>query len=98
VKVPVEIDRELMPIIDVYLERRWRDCVEIERMLLSGCMDSIAFLAHQLKGSGGSFGFDEISEIGEALGQAALEPDEDRIREAVGRLERYLACVTVEYV
>jgi len=97
-KIPVVIDQELMPIIDEYLQRRWRDCAEIERLLVSGCMDGIGFLAHQLKGSGGSFGFDEISEIGEALGHAAREPDEDGIRAAVGRLERFLACVDVEYV
>ena len=97
-KIPVAVDQELMPIIDDYLERRWSDCLEIERLLVSGCMDGIAFLAHQLKGSGGSFGFDEISEIGEALGHAAREPDEEGIRAAVGRLERFLACVDVEYV
>jgi HPt (histidine-containing phosphotransfer) domain-containing protein len=97
-KIPVAIEQELMPVIDEYLERRWRDCAEIERLLVSGCMDGISFLAHQLKGSGGSFGFDEISDIGEALGHAAREPDEGGIRAAVGRLERFLACVVVEYV
>jgi hypothetical protein len=51
-----------------------------------------------MKGSGGSFGFDEISAIGEALEISALVADADGIRSAVGRLERYLARVSVVYI
>jgi hypothetical protein len=51
-----------------------------------------------MKGSGGSYGFDEISEIGEALEMAAHDSDIDTIRSAVARLEVYLDGVTVTYI
>ena len=94
----VEIEQELMPVVPEYLDGRRRDCAEIGHLLASGDMGRIQTLGHRMKGSGGSFGFDEISEIGEAVESAAQIADAEGIRSAVGRLERYLATVCVTYV
>jgi len=94
-RILVEIDRDLLPIVPEYLENRRRDCVEIGRLLASGGMEYIQTLGHRMKGSGGSYGFDEISAIGEALELAAQVPDFEGIKSAVGRLEKYLARVLV---
>jgi len=97
-RILVEIDRELMPVVPEYLAYRQRDCAEIERLLVSGAMEDLQALGHRLKGSGGSFGFDEISAIGEALELAARVPDAAGIKAVIVRLERYLARVAVTYV
>lgn len=94
----MEIDRELMPVVPEYLAYRQQDCAEIERLLDSGAMETILALGHRLKGSGGSFGFDEITAIGEALELAARAPDVAGVKAAVARLERYLARVSVRYI
>jgi len=94
-RILVEIDPDLLPVVPDYLESRRRDCAEIERLLVYGGMEYIQTLGHRMKGSGGSLGFDEISEIGEVLELAAQVPDADGIKSAVGRLERYLARVSV---
>ena len=96
--IRVEIDRELMPVVPEYLENRFLDCAEIERLLASGGMEYIQIMGHRMKGSGGSFGFDEISAIGEALEFAAQVTDVKGVRSAVVRLESYLALVSVAYV
>jgi len=97
-RILVEIDQELIPVVPEYLESRRRDCAEIQRLLASGGMNYIQILGHRMKGSGGSFGFDEISEIGEALELAAQVLDTEGVRSAVVRLETYLARVSVAYV
>ena len=97
-RILVEIDHELMPIVPEYLEYRRLDCAEIERLLAAGGMECIQIMGHRIKGSGGSFGFDEISAIGEALELAAQDVDADGIRTAVRRLEAYLERVSVEYI
>ncbi|MBL0224908.1 MAG: Hpt domain-containing protein [Geobacteraceae bacterium] len=97
-KILVEIDRELMPVVPEYLENRLIDCAEIEGLLASGSMANIQTIGHRMKGSGGSFGFDEISDIGEALESAARDTDAEGIRTAAGRLEAYLARVSVAYI
>lgn len=97
-RILVGIDQELMPVVPEYLEGRRRDCAEIERLLASGGMTCIQSLGHRLKGSGGSFGFDEISAIGEALEFAAQVSDAEGVRSALGSLESYLARVSVAYI
>jgi HPt (histidine-containing phosphotransfer) domain-containing protein len=97
-RILVEIDQELMPVVPEYLENRHLDCAEIEQLLGTGDMESIQMLGHRMKGSGGSFGFDEISVIGEELESAAQVPDVEGIKSAVVRLERYLAHVSVAYI
>jgi HPt (histidine-containing phosphotransfer) domain-containing protein len=97
-KIRVEVDQDLMPVVPEYLENRRRDCAEIDRLIASGDMERIQVMGHRMKGSGGSFGFDEISAIGEALEAAAQVPDAEGIKTAVSRLESYLARVSVVYI
>ena len=96
--ITVEIDAELEPVVPEYLINRQRDCALIEELLLAGRVHEIQSLAHLMKGSGGSYGFDEISEIGEALELATLRGDAHGIRAAVARLEGYLGGLKFIYV
>lgn len=96
--IRVEVDQELAPVVPVFLEKRLMDCVLIERLLLEGDLAEIRTLGHRMKGAGGSYGFDEVSDIGETLECAALVHDVDTIRRAVERLRNYLARVSVVYV
>jgi hypothetical protein len=96
--IRIEIDQELVSVVPGFLETRCLDCVLIERLLDEGDLAEIQSLGHRMKGSGGSYGFDEISEIGEVLECAALVPDVDEIKAAVVRLRRYLSRVTVTYI
>jgi HPt (histidine-containing phosphotransfer) domain-containing protein len=96
--ITVEIDMELMPVVPEYLANRQRECVLIEELLVAGRMDEIQSLGHRMKGSGGSYGFDEISEIGEVLELAAQGGEAQTIRSALSVLEKYLSRVKVVYI
>jgi hypothetical protein len=61
-------------------------------------MECIQAMGHRMKGSGGSFGFEKISGVGEALEFAAQISDDKGIKSAVDRLEKYLARVSVVYI
>lgn len=98
VPILVEIDEELKSIVPAFLESRFQDCSTITRHLETGFMDEIKTLGHRMKGAGGSYGFDEISELGEMIENGATASDTRLIQEAVTRLDRYLSRVTVEYV
>jgi HPt (histidine-containing phosphotransfer) domain-containing protein len=96
--ITVSIDGELMSVVPEYLVNRQRDCEEIERLLTTGGLECIQSIGHRMKGSGGSFGFDEISVIGEVLESAALVGDVESIRSSVLRLNNYLIRVSVTYI
>jgi HPt (histidine-containing phosphotransfer) domain-containing protein len=96
--IRVEIDRELQPIIPSFLECRRKDCENIARLLEDGGMREIEMLGHRLKGTGGSYGFDAISDIGIALELAAANQNREAIVEAARMLQQYLERVTIVYV
>jgi len=94
----VEIDDVLRPIVPDFIISRNDDCMLIRQMLDEGNYADIRLLGHRMKGTGGSYGFDAISEIGEIIETAALEADRETIRIQLERLEDYLKRVSVVYV
>ena len=53
-------------------------------------LETVTILGHQMSGSGGMFGFQEITDIGAALEQAAQNADIETSRKWVSELSSYL--------
>jgi HPt (histidine-containing phosphotransfer) domain-containing protein len=79
--VHVEVPDGLEDIAPAYLEGRRRDVAEATTFLSTGEFDRLRTFGHNLKGSGSSYGFAALSELGGLLEQAARTND----REAAGR-------------
>ena len=94
----VEVESVLEPIVPDFLANRSSDCELIRQLLDTGAFAEIRTIGHRMKGAGGSYGFDDISEIGEIVENASLIGDQETIRTAIQRLEEYLGRVTVVYV
>jgi hypothetical protein len=54
-------------------------------------------MGHNMKGTGGSCGFNDITDMGSKLESAAKDMDPDVIRETLGTLSSYLEQVEVVY-
>jgi HPt (histidine-containing phosphotransfer) domain-containing protein len=96
--ITVEIDSDVQSIVPMFLDNRKKDCQLIGALLESEQFSEILILGHRMKGAGGSYGFDTISRIGEAIEEAALTADKETISSAVLQLSDYLERVTVVYV
>lgn len=96
--IVVEIDSEVQSIVPEFLENRKKDCQLIGALLKTDHFCEIRTLGHRMKGAGGSYGFDDISEIGEIIEEASLGGDKAAIGSALERLSDYLKRVTVTYV
>jgi HPt (histidine-containing phosphotransfer) domain-containing protein len=96
--IRVEIDSEVKSIVPEYLENRKKECELISRLLEAEAFSEIRKLGHRMKGTGGSYGFDDISEIGEVIEEAALATDKEAISKSLRQLTSYLERVVVEYV
>ncbi len=68
-----DIPEELKPLTAGYLERRDQDIQQLLVFAKNDDFASVGQLAHKLKGNGGSYGFEKISELGEKLGQASKD-------------------------
>jgi len=96
-RIVVHVDAELREIVPGYLSNRQADLQALREALARGDYEAIRIVGHSMKGSGGGYGFDALSEIGSALEQAAKAGDPEAIRRSVGELSTYLARVEVVY-
>lgn len=96
-RIVVRIDAQLAELIPGYLRNRQEDLEAIDTALARGDFDSIHFIGHSMKGSGGGYGFDDITEFGLQLERAALAADADEVRRWARQLAAYCERVEVVY-
>jgi len=82
-------------LIPGFLENRRKDVSAMLEALDRGDFETVESLGHGMKGAGGSFGFEAITDIGAALEQAAESADAHASRNWVGELSRYLDRVEI---
>ena len=96
-KITVKIDADLKELIPGYLNNRQLDIKNIITSLEKGGYETIRIIGHSMKGSGGGYGFDLITELGRAIEQAAKEKDDDLIKAKVEELKEYLGKIEIIY-
>jgi len=62
----------------------------MEALFRTGQVDDLRTMAHQLKGSGGGYGFGGLSQMALVLEQACKENDIDRVGRALDELIGYM--------
>jgi HPt (histidine-containing phosphotransfer) domain-containing protein len=82
-------------LIPGFLQNRRQDVSAMLDALDRGDFETVGDLGHDMKGAGGSYGFQTITDIGAALAQAADSLDNDASRKWMGELSRYLDRVEV---
>jgi len=96
-KIVVSVDPDLRELIPGFLDNRRNDVTMLLTALERGSFDTIRIIGHRLKGDGGGYGFEAISEIGRNIEQAAKDRNQEEIRRRVGELAAYLDRVEVVY-
>jgi PAS domain S-box-containing protein len=81
--------------IPVFLRNCRQNVVAMLGALDQGDFKTVEFLGHGMRGAGGMFGFQAITDIGGALEQAAESADTDASRKWVDELSKYLDRVEI---
>ena len=95
--IRVVADEDIADLIPGYLEHRAEDVAAIHSAIDGGDFEVVRVLGHSMKGSGGGYGFDGVTEIGAALEAAGKEADPVAATHALAALEDYLRRVEVIY-
>jgi HPt (histidine-containing phosphotransfer) domain-containing protein len=95
--VTVSIDSDLEELVPGFLENRRKDAATLARAVQTQDVKTVRLLGHRMKGDGGGYGFQEISQIGEALEQAAIREDWTVITEKTEALRTFLGQVDIVY-
>jgi HPt (histidine-containing phosphotransfer) domain-containing protein len=96
-KVIVYVDSDLEDIVPGFLENRSKDITTIMEALLNNDYEAIRIIGHGMKGSGGGYGFDKISDIGREIEIEAKSGNSEKINEQIVKLSSYLERIEVVY-
>lgn len=95
--IVVHVDPDLADLIPGYLANRRKDVDAIRASLGRNDLELARVLGHGMKGSGGGYGFEAITEIGTVMEKAAKEGRDAEIRLQVDLLEEYLNQVEIVF-
>lgn len=76
--------------VPMFLENRRRDVQSMQEALTSGDFPTVGRLGHNMRGTGTSYGFQAVTEIGAAIEYEATQLDEVAARHWIDELSRYL--------
>ena len=96
-RIIVHADPDLADLIPGYLANRKMDIAAIREALDKNDLDTVRIHGHSMKGSGGGYGFQTITDIGKMLEKNAQEGLNDGIRVQIEGLEEYLRQIEVVY-
>ncbi len=86
----VEVDEELSDLIPGFLTRKRADIAAIFDALARRDFAEVSHVAHRIKGEGGSYGFDAMTEIGRSLEHAAAMRDDSAVTTLARQLLSYM--------
>ena len=95
--IHVTVEGDLQDLIPNFMLRRRDNAASLREALKSGDFEAMRVIGHSMKGTGGGYGFDGISEIGAQIEQAAKDAALDIAQAAIDRLDDYLARVQVTF-
>ena len=96
-RVLIKVDADLVDLIPNYLKNLHANLEEIKEHFYNGDLSACQRLGHNLKGSGGSYGFDFISEMGAAIEADAKSGRGLNVIQHVSSLGDYLNRLDIKY-
>ncbi len=97
-KIVVEVDADLADLVPNFLANRQKDVQQIIAALERADNKALHIIGHNMKGVGGGYGFDDITEFGKHIESAAKDDNQAALRELLTQYQQYLANVEVRYV
>jgi CheY-like chemotaxis protein len=93
----IQVDAYLRDLVPGFLEHKREDAGTIRAAIDRADYETISQIGHKMKGEGGSYGFDAVTEMGATLERAALDKDLDTARHTLDAITEYLESVDVVY-
>ncbi|SDM29131.1 Hpt domain-containing protein [Halarsenatibacter silvermanii] len=93
----VHVDEDLKELIPMFLENRRQNIEDLQKLLAEKNYEEIEKLGHKIKGSGGGYGFDRVTELGRDIEEAAAAEDHSSLQKSIEELAEYMEGVEIVY-
>lgn len=87
------MDERMKELQSTFIKRKLDSIADVRKLALNKDFTSLQTIGHQLKGSGGAYGFKEITEIGETLENQALSENISGALLSIDELEKILCSI-----
>jgi HPt (histidine-containing phosphotransfer) domain-containing protein len=96
-KIRVEVMKDLEALIPRFMDRRHKEIESFRAALAAGDFETLRLGGHSLKGSGGGYGFHQLTRIGGDIETAARVKDAAAIEPLLAEYADYMQRVEVTY-
>lgn len=96
-KITVSIDPDLEDLIPGFLSNRKGDIEKLRNAFKNNSLEELRSIGHSLKGVGGGYGFQKITEIGAEIENLSKSSNLEEIGQLIDDLDEYLDCVEIVY-
>jgi len=91
----VHVDASFAPLVPKFMTNRKKEVTTMQAALSVQDFETVRRVAHGMKGAGGSYGFDRITEMAATIEQAAKNGGRETIDTGLNSLGSYLEQVEV---
>jgi HPt (histidine-containing phosphotransfer) domain-containing protein len=95
--VIIEVDEDLSDLIPGFLTHKRIEVATILEAVVRRDYPAISRLGHRIKGEGGSYGFDSMTEMGRSLEEAAAMRDDRAVTTIARQLLSYMDSVEIVF-
>jgi HPt (histidine-containing phosphotransfer) domain-containing protein len=89
-RIKIQVPSGIEELVPTYLAARKHELAGLNDALQSSNFEHIRALAHNLKGTGSSYGFEELTKLGGVIEASASQQDAPAVRKALAELQEYL--------
>ena len=91
------VDQDLEVLIPGFMDNRRDEIDSLRDLLRQEDFSAIENLGHAIKGTGGGYGFDKITDLGAEIEEASKDRDSELLKQLIIDLEEYLDNVEIIY-
>jgi signal transduction histidine kinase/CheY-like chemotaxis protein/HPt (histidine-containing phosphotransfer) domain-containing protein len=95
--IKIQVEEGMEDVVPGYLEKRRAEVPVYRAALAAGDLTAIRNMGHRMKGTGGGYGFQALTDLGSALEKAAVAGDTETIARNLDEFSRYIGAVELEY-
>ncbi len=96
--IVIEVESDFEALVPLFMAQRRKDQVVMARALEAGDFEALRLVGHGMAGAGGSYGFLQITVMGEAIECAARARDTAELLKQATQLADYMERVVVKFV
>ena len=94
----IKVDAELADLFPVYLKSKRDELARIPSLLEAGDFEAVRVIGHKMRGSGGGYGLDFLTELGERMENSGAAGDKAALAAQAAELKAFLDSLEIEFV